>query len=296
MQISKAIAAYLADCRVGLAVPTVAVYGRNLERLAAALRRRRVRKLKAITPEHLTEYFSDLRGARGHKPQAAGGYSANTVHQHFRSVRTWLNWCVRRGLLARNPLLEVRAPPLPKPVARHIGLADMDRLLAATRAGLHPVRDWAIVLLFLDTGMRRKELADLTPADLNLAERLITIQLGKGARGRVVPISSPVCLALQRWIELRPPDRPTLFELGGMNIYQMIRRARARAGLERATPHMLRHSFATYYRGDIYDLARILGHADVSTTAAIYVHRDVARLASVHDERSPVGSQIAPNL
>src|SRR5689334_3878439 len=98
MQITKALAAYLADCQIGLSAQTVSAYAHNLERLAADLRRRRVTQIKAITAEHLRQYFAELRTATGHKPQAAHGYSANTIHQHYRTIRTWLNWCVRREL------------------------------------------------------------------------------------------------------------------------------------------------------------------------------------------------------
>jgi len=289
MNVDAALQSYLADCRIGLSAATLAIYERNLTRLAGFCRQRRIGRLERLRVDDLREHFVGLKGAVGDQPQAADGYSASTLHQHYRTIRTWLNWCVKRGHIHKNPILAMRAPPVYRPVARHIGLADIDRLLAASHHTRHPERDHAICMLFLDTGMRRKELADLRVTDLNLPEHMVTIHLGKMGRGRICPISSPAIAAVAAWLEVRPVRMKTLFGLGGPSIYEMLRWLKHRAGLADVTPHGLRHTFATYYAGDIYDLARILGHRDVNTTAEIYVHRDTARLAKIHDNRSPVG-------
>jgi site-specific recombinase XerD len=291
MLIADALEDYLQDCRIGLSAATVSVYAHNLYRLRDQLAGQQIGMVEAITSAHLRNYFAELGAARGHKPQAAAGYSTSTIHQHYRTVRTWLNWCVTQRLRSDNPLLAVRAPPARKPVARHISRAEMEQLLAATQSGKHPKRDYAIIILFLDTGIRRQELAELQPADVDLQGRRVTVRLGKMGRGRQVPISRAAVAALASWLAVRPAGLRSLFGLGGDNLYQMLQRARDRAGLSKASPHMLRHSFATYYDGDIYDLAKILGHKDIGVTAEIYAHREVERLTAVHDDRSPVAAR-----
>lgn len=283
MQISRALRSYLEDCGIGLAPATLQLYRANLNTLVAYLRRRRVARLERITPAHLRRYFADL----SHPSAKQRPPSANTQHQQYRTARTWLNWCVRRGWLPANPLLQVRAPDLPKPVARHITRADMLRLVDGAGAGSQPERDRAIVLLFLDTGLRRRELARLTVDDVDLSGRRVTVRVGKGGRGRVVPISSGVAHALATWLVARPEETRGLFGLQTEGVYQMLQRLRRRAGLARLSPHMLRHTFATFYEGDVYDLAKILGHRDITVTAEVYAHREAARLAEMHDARSP---------
>lgn len=283
MRLQACLEAYLDDCQVGLSPITAALYRRNLQPLVDWLAAQRVARLDRLTTPRLRSYFADLQTGRA-KP-----YSLNTLHQRYRTIRTWLNWCVAQGHLAVNPILAVRSPELPRPVARFVSLESLTQLLEAARCTKHPTRDYAIVLLLIDTGIRRQELASLELADLNLDTHQVTVRRGKGGRGRVLPISSQAAKALARWLALRSPTLPTLFGLRSNGVYLLLRRLGRQIGLPLLSPHKLRHSFGTFYTGDIYDLAKIMGHRDIKTTAEVYRHKDVARLVVVHDERSPLG-------
>jgi site-specific recombinase XerD len=293
-EISQAAALYLQDCEVGLSLKTVAVYRAALDKLKAYAAAHQIQYLHTLAPDDLRAHLVAMQTAVGERPQAAGGYSANTIHQHFRGLRTFFKWCQREGLIHANPIDRVRAPAKPEPTVKHLRRFELPLLLTAAARSKNPVRDFAVVMLFLDTGIRREELTQLTPADMDLPGRMVTIRKGKMGRGRKIPLSGNCAHALRDWQDIRAgypgmDGKPTFFGLGAMNTAQMVARAAARAGLEDVTPHMLRHTFATYYGGDIYDLQKILGHSDVNTTASIYVHRQMESLVTVHDERSPVG-------
>lgn len=283
MKLTRAIERWLGEVQLSRAASTLQIYTFNLHLLTeSALIPCRLERIK---PTHLIRFFN--------RP---GRRSANTQHQQYRTIRTFTRWAHAHGLVRADPMAGVPAPPLPRPVPRHMRRDDIPRLLAGALMSDDPDRNYAIVMLFLDTGIRRAELVNLVPNDLDLPARLVTIRRGKGGGGRQVPVSQAGAAALRDWLQLRPPDLPTLFGLCGDNIGQMVHRCCERAGVPHVSPHHLRHTFATYYAGDIYDLQRILGHADVSTTAMIYAHRDAASLAAVHDQRSPVGQVVRAQL
>lgn len=293
--VKSALQAFLKDCRIGLSAYTLRNYSYNLQRLAAFLREQHVGRLDRITSEHLRAYLTRFQELPIQKRVGQKPPSKATVHQVYRVMRTWLNWCVRQQLIVKNPLLSVRAPELPRPVARHLSQANMGRLIEVCAQTTRPERDRAIVLVFLDTGLRLQELAGMQLSDVDLAGRRLTVRLSKGGKGRVVPISSVAAHALAAWLVARPEQAgPALFGLKRQGVYQLIIRLRRRAGLEALAPHMLRHTFATFYDGDIYDLAKILGHSDIKVTAEVYAHREAARLAAVHDARSPIRQVVTP--
>jgi integrase len=276
VRLTKAIDRWLSEVKLSRSESTLTIYGFNMRLLAAFPDiPRRIDKLKR---RHLIAFFN--------RP---GRRSQNTQHQQWRTIRTFLTWCVRQRILRASPLSDVPAPPLPRPVPRHMRQEDIPRLLAGALASQHPARNHAMIMLLLDTGLRRGELVRLVPGDLDLDAHLVTIRRGKGGGGRQVPISTACAASLRAWLAVRPSAAATLFGLGPLNVAQMVTRCCERAGIPHISPHGLRHTFATYYSGDIYDVQRILGHSDVSTTANIYAHRSIAALAAAHDQRSPVG-------
>lgn len=284
MKTKKVVANYLRDCAIGLSLSTIDIYRLTLHRF----QRHAPRHLERITPDDCRKFLllvqaGDLRQA------GEGPVSRNTLHQHYRSLRTFLAWCCREGILDRSPMENVRAPCQPESATHYLTRTQIGLLLEAATQTQHPVRDYAIVALLLDTGLRREELASLTPGDLSLTERTVTVREGKMHRGRVVPISHTCAAALRAWLAVRPPALSTVFGIGGVNIYHMFYRLRRRVPeLAGVSPHVLRHTFATYYGGDIRDTSLIIGHKDISLTAKVYSHKQALSLVGQHDERTPL--------
>ncbi len=273
------VSSYLDDCALGLSPNTVESYRWNLDALIEFLSSLRVRSLLRVTADHLRAFFRHLQEQ---------GYSPNTVHQHYRTVRAFFAWCIRQGYVSFSPVSVVRAPSRPRPVPVHLSASDVHKFIDAAKSTRNPERDYAIAMLFLDTGLRRAELVGLTVEDIDIPSRLVTVRLGKGAKGRKVPICSETSYGLAAWLVARPERVVGLFGLKPAGVRQFVNRIARRAGLGHVYPHALRHTFATLYGGDVQDLQKILGHSDVSTTASIYRHRDASALVAVHDERSPV--------
>lgn len=277
--LSQSIASYLRDAALGISKNTLDIYRWNLGQLAKYLVNASITSLAHVTADHLRAFFGGLKES---------GYSLSTVDQHYRGVRTFFRWCVHQEFLDFNPMTRVRRTRLPQPIHNNLDFDAICKVLEATRSTLQPERDFAVIALFLDTGIRRQELVDLQLGDVDLSGHVLTIRLGKGAKGRRVPLSDGCSKALADWLAVRPPETIGLFGFKtGDGVYLFTSRLSRKVGF-RFSPHDLRHSFATLYGGDVQDLQKILGHSDVSTTASIYRYRDVASLIKVHNERSPM--------
>lgn len=275
VSVAVLVAEYLADCRVGLSANTVSNYRWALDHLLRDLGRR---GLRSLTAEWLRAWLVQLQGR----------YSLYSVHSHWRSVRAFMRWLVRRGKLRVNPLLEVRRPVLPDEARVGLSVDDARALVKAAGKSPEPVRDRALVVLMLDTGLRREEVAGVTVAGLDCRRRLLTVKRGKGGKGRLVPVSSRALRAVRAWLSVSGrQSNDSLFGLTRWGVRSVVARLGRLAGVK-VSPHVLRHTFATLYAGDIEDLRLILGHSEVSTTAAVYRHRQAAALVAVHDKRSPL--------
>lgn len=280
--LSQSIASYLRDAALGISKNTLEIYRWNLGQMAEYLASVNVTSLAEVAADHLRAFLLCLKDR---------AYSLATIHQHYRGLHTFFGWCVRQGLLGLNPMMRVRRPRLPQPVHNRLDLGSICKILEATQHTAQPKRDFAVIVLFVDTGIRRQELVDLQPSDVDLSAHVLTIRLGKGAKGRRVPLSQLCANALADWLAVRPSETISLFGFKtGDGVYLFTSRLSRKVGFW-FSPHDLRHTFATLYGGDVEDLQKILGHSNVSTTASIYRYRDVASLVKVHNERSPM-SQI----
>jgi site-specific recombinase XerD len=177
-----------------------------------------------------------------------------TAHNRYRGLHAFFKWAVAEGDLAANPMNGMKPPQLPEQpidVVRPEHLA----LLLKTCQGrdFTSRRDTAIILLLVDTGMRRAECVGMTLDDIDLDQRIVWV-LGKGRRPRALPIGRKTAQALDRYLRVRERHRLThlpqvwVGRNGPMTpsgIYQVVHdRARA-AGLPAMHPHQLRHAFAT---------------------------------------------------
>jgi integrase/recombinase XerD len=277
----------------GLARNTLTAYRRDLEGLAAWLAGRRASIGSAQEPE-LTAYFADEHA----------GTRASTANRRLAVLRRFYRWCLREGIVARDPTLNMKGVKLPPRFPKALSEAQVEALLAApdveTALGL---RDRAMLELLYATGLRVSELVALTLLQLSLQEGLVRV-LGKGSKERIVPLGEEA----RGWIERylggarsailagRVDDAVFVTQRGAAMTRQMfwrlIKRYAARAGVDAPlSPHGLRHAFATHllnHGADLRVVQLLLGHADISTTQ-IYTHVARARLKSLHAQHHPRG-------
>lgn len=197
--------------------------------------------------------------------------SAATVSNRFRALKQFCKWLVAEGEVKKDPMAGLSQPIVPEqPVPVLTDDAIRALLKSCNGRDFLDVRDTAIIRLFLDTGMRLSELANLQVSDLDIDVMVATV-LGKGRRIRHLPFGNKTAVALDRWLRVRnvgsQAQDPALWvsvrgPLTRNGVYQVIRdRARA-AGLDGVHPHQLRHTFSHTWLasgGGETDLMRIAG-------------------------------------
>ncbi|MFI4934415.1 MAG: tyrosine recombinase XerC [Caulobacterales bacterium] len=279
---------------------TVEAYGAGVSAYLSFLEQHRGGELGLADMGALTA--ADIRAYLAHRRQGEHPLSARSLSQALSAVRSYHRFLDRRlgvpcvGLaLVRGP--KVR-PGAPRPVTEDQAIG----LLAEAgedpdRAEWETARDEAVLSLLYGCGLRISEALSLKRSDAPLTDSLRI--LGKGAKVRIVPVLPAVREAVNAYLQVVPftlaPDQP-LFRaarggpLGPRRMQELMQRLRARMGLpERATPHALRHSFATHLLGagaDLRSIQELLGHASLSTTQR-YTAVDSAGLMAAYSKAHP---------
>ncbi len=234
----------------------------------------------------------------------AAGYAPATVARKLASLRTFFSFGHREGWVAANPAQPLRSPRRNRKLPRFLSGEEIAKLLAAppadSAAGL---RDRAILEVMYSSGVRVAELVGLDDDDLDLSAGTVRIR-GKGRRERLGIIGSYARSAVESWLESRPHQpqvpgsrfRRPLFvnRFGGRlsvrGVARLLEKHLATVGLMgRATPHTLRHSFATHLLdggADIRSVQELLGHKSLVTTQ-IYTHVTTRRLLDAFDRAHP---------
>ncbi len=215
---------------------------------------------------------------------------ANARARKVACLKSFYNYLVSKArLLRNNPTSELDTPKILKRQPRYLNLEESRQLLDAVD-GRHYERDYAIVTLFLNCGMRLSELVGINLKDIR--DMRLTI-MGKGGKERTVYLNDACKAAVDAYMAVRPTegvvDRTALFlserkrRVGKTTVQHIVKKHIGAAGLDttKYTTHKLRHTAATlmYKHGkvDIRALQEILGHESISTTE-IYTHVDDSRL------------------
>jgi len=224
--------------------------------------------------------------------------SSHTIQGHVRVLKAFASWLYREGYTDDNLLGRQRLPKARRIEPEWLTQEEIERLLGAfDRKTTMGARDYAIVLTFLDTGLRCGELCNLalSGADLDTGQLKV---IGKGNKERTVPVGVRAVRALRRYRDhFRPPiEAPHFFmtvegkPLTVAAVRLMIRRAKQRAGIPRLHAHLLRHTFAIHYLmagGDVFSLQRILGHSSLEVTR-MYVNMVASQVKEKHRLFSPM--------
>lgn len=231
------------------------------------------------------------------------GLSPHTIQGYARAIKAFWSWLLDEGYIPENFMARLKCPRVPHKIIPTFSAEQIQRLLGALDPGtLTGFRNYAIILLFLDTGIRLSELVNLRLEDIDFGQSCLLVT-GKGNKERVVPFGSQVRRALRRYLStVRPePEYPQVsqfflsrqgFPLKPNMVRSMISRAGRRANVSgvRCSPHTFRHTFAKQYLlngGDVFSLQRILGHTSLEVVK-LYVNLTSLDLSGQHRKFSPV--------
>ena len=275
---------------------TVAAYGRDLAGLLDFLTGHfgeppSLAMFRRLLPADYRAYLAE-RAHRVERASLARGLSV---------VRGFLRFLERRGLASSPALAVLRAPKLPQGVPKPLTVGDAAEIVAAPDAvdagGWRAKRDGAVLTLLYGCGLRISEALGLKRGEAPLGAQ-ITIT-GKGGKQRLVPVLPAVREAIAEYLAACPyelaADGPLFVGARGGPLHpRLVQREmallRAALGLpETATPHALRHSFATHLLaggGDLRAIQELLGHASLSTTQR-YTAVETDRLLAVYDAAHP---------
>ncbi|OIQ39614.1 MAG: recombinase XerC [Roseobacter sp. MedPE-SWde] len=242
---------------------------------------------------------SDMRSWMAQERNAGTG--ARSLARRLSAVKSFYRWLAEREGFEPTAVLAARAPKfqkkLPRPLAEDAARAVIETVELQSNTNWIAARDVAVVTLLYGCGLRISEALALTGKTAPLPSSLRI--LGKGGKERLVPVIAAAREAVARYIALSPypneADGP-LFRgarggaLNPRQIQGAMAQARAQLGLPAsATPHALRHSFATHLLeagGDLRAIQELLGHASLSTTQA-YTAVDTAHLMAVYNRSHP---------
>ena len=281
----------------GAAVNTVEAYRRDVARYLKFLSAHRggaegIAAIARTTHSDLRAWMADER---------ARGLSPRSLARALSAVKGFTAWAADRTNTDATTVLSARGPKfrrkLPRPLSEDGAAAMLTEIGSDAREDWIAARDTAIATLLYGLGLRISEALSLTGADHPLPETLrIT---GKGGKTRPVPVIPAAAEAVADYVRRCPfdlaPNGPLFRGARGgpVNprlIQGAMERARLRLGLPAtATPHALRHSFATHLLsagGDLRAIQELLGHASLSTTQA-YTAVDAARLMEVYEKAHP---------
>ena len=238
----------------------------------------------------------------------AQGLGKRSMARRLSALRSFYKFLARRKLVERSPLDGLRSPKLGRPLPKFLNENNVTNLLDSIQGrSWMDVRDRAILELLYGAGVRVSELAGVNDQDVDLNRGLVRAR-GKGKKERLLPMGRKATDAVRAWILHRTrvfvgkgksaptgPTRPVFVNKFGTrldvrSVRRLLDKRLTLAGLPLgATPHTLRHSYATHLldRGaDLRSVQELLGHASLTTTQ-IYTHLTPSRLKEIYQKAHP---------
>jgi site-specific recombinase XerD len=257
-----------------LAERTRREYMNDLTDLLGFLEKLGLKRVGQVDRRHLEAYQADLDRR---------GYAGSTRRRRTSSLRSFFDFLKRDGYIDNNVAERLIPPKAEHRQPRVLSEREYKDLL---RACAHQTRDGAIIELLLQTGVRLSELSRLTLRDIQLPARLkrspdtvgvLHVRQGKGRRDRYVALNYKACRALKAYLKVRPDvEDDHLFiskfrsPLGPRAFQNIVKKYLEEAGIQGASVHTLRHTFATHHVAKGTSLRTVqeaLGHADLKTTS-----------------------------
>jgi site-specific recombinase XerD len=281
---------FLLSCRVdGLSIATLRNYSYQLGQFVAFCFQAGLKDAHDITTHHVRAFLLSLQEKN----------NPISVHDYYGSINRFFNWMVEEGILPQNPMRNIKPPRMPKLTPKPFSRRDIDNLLLLCSGNRFlEVRNRALVFLFLDTGLRLSEAANIQLKDIDFERETIKV-MGKGAKERRVRIGKTTQKTILRYLLMRSDNLPCLWvteerrplTVAGVQI--AIKKLCYRAEITDAKrgPHTFRHTAAINYLrngGTEFTLQIMLGHSTLQMTRKYVSSLSEEDMFKAHRLASPV--------
>lgn len=269
---------------------TLDAYRYALGNFAAFLQSQGIHDPQRITPHHIRAYLVSLQRR---------GLKDTTQHLHARCIKTWLRYLETEGDIAESPMRKVAMPRLEKRIPPPFTPEDIRRLLDGCDRSPLGLRNRAIILTLLDTGLRAAEVVSLTVGALNMRTGLCTV-IGKGRKQRTVRVGNKARAAILRYLQTRTEAASgaplwaaydiTGAESGALSVHGlqiMLQRLGRKVGVLPCGPHRFRRTFALWCVRDgldLHTLRLMMGHSTLAVlqTYLALAGEDIERAHAAH--------------
>ena len=227
---------------------------------------------------------------------------AKTINRKISSLKSFFKFLMKKGVIAITPMDAVATPKLPKRVPHFVDEKDMSRLFDPIRFA----NDWMgkteklILVILYQTGIRKSELINLQEGHIDWGNHTIKV-LGKGNKERIIPVSAGLTESMKNYSK----EKKEIFEslphpnllvgkkglpLDPKQVYIIVRKYLTQiTTIEKKSPHILRHSFATHIANNgapLQAVKELLGHSSLAATQ-VYTHTSIEKLKDVHKKAHP---------
>ncbi len=276
---------------------TILAYQKDLEQFNAFIKNQfELTQPDKIKHQHIRTWLVDLMN---------DNLEARSVARKLSSLRSYYKFLLKEEVVFTNPLAKVTAPKVAKKLPSFVEESNMNKLFDGTQNHdaffsdtFEGKRDRLILLLFYTCGIRLSELIGLKTIDFNTYQQTIKV-LGKRNKERIIPITKELNNELAEYIKLKEEvglKNEILFVLSSNNklypklVYNTVKRFLTMVTtIDKKSPHVLRHTFATHLLNkgaDLNAIKELLGHASLAATQ-VYTHNSIERLKNIHKTRHP---------
>ena len=266
---------------------TVHAYQNDLNHFFGFLRRMEIEEVKLV---HIRSWMADM---------VENEFEVISIHRKISALRSYYKFLNKTGRSKENPVISLKLPKKRRRLPDYVQEDKMDQILESTegQVDFEGLRDRLILQLLYKTGIRRSELLGLNEGSIDKFRGVLKV-LGKGGKERLIPIDKQLIQIFSEYVS----ERSLLNGLDGFwisdkgrplcskGIYNLVKKYVEKSGHSgKASPHVLRHSFATHLSNggaDLNAIKELLGHSSLAATQ-VYTHNSIERLKKVYEKAHP---------
>lgn len=274
---------------------TITAYQTDLEQFTTYITEQfSITDLKELSHFQVRSWLAELKDDK---------ISVRSINRKISSLNSFFKYLLKQNIIEKNPVALLHTQRTPERLPSYLKVSESEHLLEEVSfgEGFKGFTDRLICEFLYQTGMRRNELLQLKEADIEWSLGQIRI-LGKGNKERLVPVSTELLHTIKNYIAERKkifehqPDQLLLLESGAPlyagYIYRVVKKhLTGTTTLQKKSPHVLRHTFATHLLSNganIQAIKDLLGHSSLAATQ-VYTHNNIDQLKEIHKQNHPRG-------